>query len=125
MRRLAPLIAVLAAVAGCGGDDDEPGRTATAQPGSTLAVVADEYSFDPQNIVLEGPGELTVALENKGTLAHNLRVIDGGKDIGGTTTFTGGKTLKGTFTVDTGEYRIICTVGSHGDLGMEGKLTVK
>ena len=128
MRRLVPLIAalgVLAGLAGCGDDDDEPGRTVNAKPGSTVQVVADEYSFDPETIVLSGPGELTFELENAGVLAHNLRVFDGAEDIGGTTTFTGGKTLDGTVTVEPGEYELVCTVGNHADLGMVGTLTVK
>lgn len=58
-------------------------------------------------------------------LAHNLRVLDKGEDIGGTPTFTGGKTLPGTVTVEQGEYELVCTVGNHGELGMRGKLTVK
>ena len=126
MRRLLPLTALLLlAPGGCGDDHDEPGRTVTAKSGETVAVVADEYSFDPETIVLTGGGELTVELENVGVLAHNLRVFDGGDEIGGTPTFTGGKTRAGTVTVKPGEYELVCTVGSHADLGMTGKLSVR
>lgn len=125
VRRLVPLIAALAAVAGCGGDDDSPGRTVTVAPGETLEVVADEYSFDPEGIVMEGGGRLTVELKNAGALAHNLRVFDGAGDIGGTPTFSGGQTRPGTVTVRRGEYELVCTVGDHAALGMTGKLTVK
>ena len=125
VRCTVPLIALLLLVPGCGGDDDEPGRTETTKSGETLAVVADEYSFDPENIVLTGGGQLTVALENTGVLAHNLRVIRNGEDIGGTPTFTGGKTREGTVVVEPGEYELVCTVGSHAELGMTGKLTVR
>ena len=126
MRRLLPLTTLLIlAPGGCGGDDDRPGRTVTAKPGTTLTVVADEYSFDPETIVLTGGGELTVELENTGVLAHNLKVFEGGDEVGGTPTFTGGKTRSGTVAVDPGEYELVCTVGNHADLGMTGKLTVK
>jgi plastocyanin len=126
VRRLLPLTALLLlAPGGCGGDDDGPGRTVTTKPGATLAVVADEYSFDPETIVLTGGGELTIELENEGVLAHNLRVFDGGDEVGGTPTFTGGKTRAGTVTVEPGDYELVCTVGDHAALGMTGKLSVR
>ena len=127
MRCIVPLIALVVLIPGCGGndDDDEPGRTATTKSGETLAVVADEYSFDPENIVLTGGRQLTVALENEGVLAHNLRVIKNGADIGGTPTFTGGNTREGSVVVEPGEYELVCTVGNHAELGMVGKLTVR
>ena len=126
MRRLLPLTALLLVVAaGCGDDDDTAGRTVTVQKGEAVTVVAEEYSFDPETIVLTGGGELTVELDNQGTLAHNLRVLDGGKDIGGTPTFVGGEPRTGTVSVVPGEYEILCTVGDHAALGMKGKLTVK
>ncbi len=125
MRRVVPLTLLLAVVAGCGGDDDEPGRTVTAQAGDTITVVADEYSFDPETIVLAGKGELTIELDNQGVLAHNVRVFDGGTDIGGTPTFVGGDARGGTVDVEPGGYDLVCTVGDHADLGMTGKLTVR
>jgi plastocyanin len=126
VRRLLPLTALLVVVAaGCGGDDDTPGRTVTVESGKTVAVVAKEYSFDPETVVLTGGGKLTVELDNQGTLAHNLRVFDGGKDIGGTPTFAGGEPRAGTLDVEPGEYELLCTVGDHAALGMKGKLTVR
>ena len=126
MRRLLPLTAlVFLLVAGCGDDDDEPGRTVNARPGETVDVVAHEYSFDPQTIVLSGAGRFRVRLENDGSLAHNLRVLDGASEIGGTPTFTAGDSREATVRVEPGEYKLECTVGDHASLGMTGKLTVK
>ena len=126
MRRLLPITALLLVVAaGCGDDDDTPGRTVTVKSGNEVAVVAKEYSFDPETIVLTGGGKLTVELDNQGTLAHNLRVFDGGTDIGGTPTFAGGEPRTGTVEVEPGQYEILCTVGDHADLGMKGKLEVR
>ena len=126
MRRLVPLTALLMLVAsGCGGDNESPGRTVTVKPGKTLTVVADEYRFDPDTIVLTGGGKLTVELDNQGTLAHNLRVFEGGNEIGGTPTFAGGEPRGGTVNLTPGTYEFLCTVGDHADLGMKGKLEVR
>ena len=126
MRRFLSLTTLaLLAAGGCGDDDGGPGRTATATPGYAIAVVADEYSFDPETIILEGSGELVVELENEGVLAHNLRVFRGDDDLGGTAAFTGGKTRDATVSVEAGEYRLVCTVGNHAELGMTGKLMVE
>ena len=127
MRRLVPLTALLLAFAGgCGDDDDEPGRTVTANPGDTVDVVADEYSFDPENIELSGPGILRVRLDNQGSLAHNLRVLDGARELGGTPSFIGGEARTGVARIqEPGEYKLVCSVGDHEALGMTGTLTVK
>ena len=126
MRRLLSLTALLAVLAaGCGDDNDTPGRTVTVEKGKTVTVVAKEYSFDPETIVVTAGGKLAVELDNQGTLAHNLRVLDGGKDIGGTPTFAGGEPRTGSVEVQPGEYEILCTVGDHAELGMKGKLEVK
>jgi plastocyanin len=126
VRRLVPLTTlVLVLATGCGDDDDGPGRTVTAKSGQAVYVVADEYSFDPETIVLTGGGELEIELENAGSLAHNLRVFDGGSELGGTPTFSGAQTRSGVVRVEPGEYELVCTVGDHAELGMTGKLTVK
>ena len=125
MRRLLPLIALLLLGAGCGDDDDEPGRTVTVKSGAAVPVVADEYSFDPETIVVTGGGEITFELENKGVLAHNLRVFDQDREVGGTPTFTRDQTKSGSVDLEPGSYKLVCTVGNHADLGMTGELTVR
>jgi plastocyanin len=126
VRRLLPLTALLLLGAGgCGDDDDQPARTVTVKSGASVPVIADEYSFDPETIVVTGGGRLSVDLENRGVLAHNLRVYDGGDDVGGTGTFTGGKTRGAELDLEPGDYELICTVGNHADLGMTGKLSVR
>ena len=126
MRRLLPLIAlVVLGTGGCGDEDDEPGRTVTVKSGTSVPVIADEYSFDPETIVVTGGGDVTFELENSGVLAHNLRVFHGDNEIGGTPTFTGGNTKSGSVSLERGEYEMVCTVGNHADLGMKGKLSVR
>jgi plastocyanin len=126
MRRLAAPCAILLCLAGCGGDDDEePARSVTVNPNSTLVVTGDEYSFDPGRVVVKGAGPVTIRLRNAGELAHNLRVERDGEDIGGTPTFGGGETQAGRVNLEHGRYEMVCTVGDHAELGMRGELEVK
>ena len=126
MRRLAAPCAALLLLAGCGGDGNEGGRrTVTTRGGSTLRVTAKEYSFDPARVVVKGAGPLTIDLRNAGRLAHNLRLRQGGSEIGGTPTFPGGGTESGRVRLQPGTYQFVCTVGDHAELGMRGELQVK
>ena len=127
-----PILAALlgaALLAGCGGDgDDEPGRTATVPATGAIEVVGDEYSFDPETLVVEAgdsQAELEIALRNEGALAHNLKLFRDGDEVGGTPTFQGGETRSGRVVVTTGSYEMVCTVGNHADLGMTGTLEVR
>lgn len=118
----------LAVLGGCG-DDHEAGRTQTIDAAKPLTVVADEYSFDPETIVLTGAErgrvEVRLTLKNEGALAHDLRVERDGDDVGGTPIFQGGRTRSVQFPLEAGEYTTFCSVGNHRELGMDGKLTVE
>jgi plastocyanin len=111
-------------VVGCG-DDGQQGRTVTAPANAELRVAADEYSFDPSTIVLQGAGTLAVTLKNKGSLAHNLKVLRGDEEIGGTPTLPAGGSGSARLNLEHGNYRIICSVGDHEQLGMTGTLRVR
>ena len=125
MRRSALVLALCSLlVLGCG-DDGEQGRTVTAPANAKLRVVGDEYSFDPSTIVLQGAGALAVRLQNEGSLAHNLRVLRGDEEIGGTPTLPAGRTGSARLNLEHGNYRIICSVGDHEQLGMTGTLRVR
>lgn len=119
------LCASLAALSGCGGDDD-PGRTVTVGAGAGLRVNADEYSFDPERIVVEGSSSpLRFSIDNVGSLAHNLHVRDGDRLLGGVRSFPSGEQRTFTIRLAPGTYRLVCTVGDHEDLGMVGELEVR
>ena len=125
MRRFTLTLALCSLlVAGCG-DDDEPGRTVTAPANAKLRVIADEYSFDPSTIVLTGAGTLTLSLRNEGSLAHNLKLFRGDGEIGGTPTLPGGDSDSTRLNLEHGNYRMVCTVGDHEELGMTGTLRVR
>ena len=129
VRRLALASALCTCLlAGCGGGDDgeKSGRTQTVAAGKAVHVVAREYSFDPANVVIRGGGgPVKITLANKGSLAHNLKVEQGDRELGGTPTFQSGRSKSGTVSLDPGSYTMICTVGNHAELGMRGKLEVE
>jgi plastocyanin len=126
MRRLAAPCALLLLAAGCGGGDDESsGRTVTTAPGATVTVEAHEYSFDPDRLVVERPGTVTIRLRNEGDLAHNLRVTRDGDEVGGTPSFPSGGARTAKLRLARGKYEYLCTVGDHAELGMTGELEVK
>jgi plastocyanin len=120
------LLALAVLLSACGGDDGkgERGRTVTVAPGHEARVVAKEYSFDPSTLIVARPGRLRIRLENKGSLAHNLRILRGDTELGGTATFEGGA-RSATVSLRPGVYRMVCTVGDHRELGMSGKLRVR
>jgi plastocyanin len=126
MRRLAAPCALLLLAAGCGGGDGESsGRTVTTAPGATVTVSAHEYAFDPDRLVVERPGTVTIRLRNEGDLAHNLKVERDGQEIGGTPSFAAGGTRTAKLRLARGKYEYLCTVGDHAELGMTGELEVK
>jgi plastocyanin len=126
MHRLAAACTLFLLLMGCGGGDDEgEGRTVTVDSGSTLRVDGREYSFDPSRVVVEGRGGLTVELDNAGSLAHNLRIERGGRDVGGTATLPEGRTGSARVRLAPGTYEMVCTVGDHAELGMRGELEVR
>ncbi len=126
MWRFVPALCLcLALLAGCGADEKAPTRTVRAQAGEPLRVTAREYSFDPGAIVVGGGGELQITLDNRGSLAHNIKVLDDGREVGGTESFPAGQQRATTVQVTPGSYRLVCTVGDHEDQGMVGNLEVR
>ena len=126
MWRLVPALCLCAAaLGGCGGGDDAPSRTVTVAAGEQVRVIAQEYSFDPSGLVVNGGGRLRITLDNRGSLAHNIKVLDDGRDIGGTESFPGGEQRSAAVNVRPGEYRLVCTVGDHEEKGMHGTLDVR
>ncbi len=126
-RPTAAAAAIIALLAGCGGDDgggDGTAPTRTVAAGKTVRVVAKEYSFDPENLSVAS-GRVRLALDNEGALAHNLKVLKGGEELGGTPTFTAGQTRAGLVALRPGRYEIVCTVGDHAQLGMRGTLLAR
>ena len=75
--------------------------------------------------MLNGAGTLRVTLVNEGSLAHNLKLMEDGDEVGGTPSFPGGESRSTRLRVASGSYEFICTVGDHAELGMKGTLEVE
>jgi plastocyanin len=112
------------ALAACGSSDSGSKRTVTARAGQSIQVKAREYSFDPGRIVVPS-GDVRISLTNSGSLAHDLRVEENGRQLGGTPIFQSGETKSATLHLKPGTYRFVCTVGDHEQLGMKGTLVVR
>lgn len=129
MSRSTLLVALLAfcaaAFAGCGDDD----VFRSERP--ILRVELDEYRIVPQNISVK-PGRMKFAVRNTGRLTHNFVVQkeDGpdGKPVelarmGTMQPGATGEPIK--VDLRPGEYRIVCTIANHDDLGQYGTLEVQ
>jgi plastocyanin len=118
------LIALAAAISACGDSDPVPVE------GRTLRVELDEFRVRPENVRV-GSGRLRIVATNVGRLTHNLKVVRLDEEdreappteLGGTGTAQPGETATFTFeSLDPGEYRMVCTITNHDDLGQYGKL---
>ena len=129
VRALVPavLASALLALAGCG--DEDPVRA----DGRELRVELDEFRVIPQNSVVSA-GRLRIVATNVGRLPHNLKVVREDEEdreappteIGGTGTAQPGETATFTFQdLPAGEYRVVCTITNHDDLGQYGDLIVE
>jgi uncharacterized cupredoxin-like copper-binding protein len=123
-----PIVAVLAAIAlvagGCGGDD----VFRTQRP--ILRITLDEYRIVPQDIEVK-PGPIKLVVRNAGRLTHNLVIQVPGKpddkpmQIARVATMQPGQTAAPVkVTLAPGEYRLVCTIANHDDLGQFGTLKV-
>ena len=126
MWRYFPALCACAAVLGdCGGGGDAPTRTVQVGAGESVRVTAKEYSFDPGGLVFNGAGTVRITLDNRGSLAHNIKVLDDGREIGGTESFAAGEKRTAAVEVRPGKYRLVCSVGDHEEKGMRGTLEVR
>ena len=119
------LAALGAGLAGCGDDD----VFRTDRP--ILRMKLDEYRIVPQDIVAK-PGRMKFVVRNTGRLTHNLvlQIPEGpdGKpvEIARVSTMQPGEIgepIK--VTLLRREYRLVCTIANHDDLGQYGKLDVQ
>jgi plastocyanin len=123
------LLAVLATLPVAACDDEEP----VAIEGRALQVRLDEYRIVPQNVRVR-EGRLRIVATNVGRLTHNLEVVKQDEEdleerpieIEGTRTAQPNESEAVTIEhLPAGEYRMICSIANHDDLGQYGRLIVE
>ena len=138
----AAIVTICLLATACSGESEPAGPTAT--PASAidgeLTVIASEWRFGPEGIVLEQGEEVRITLQNDGEIIHNLTVddlqIDLIEDMGsGGFSADDGELLVGAASGDIGtitfiplepgKYVFFCSIGNHRQLGMEGRLIVE
>ena len=126
MKRWAWLVALPVALAltlaACGGGDGDGdgGDGGGDGGGTTLSVQGKEFEFIPDTLSAPADTEVTVELENTGTIEHDFTIDEANLKIATPAT----ETATGTFNLPAGTYAFYCSVPGHRDSGMEGTLTV-
>ena len=132
MRKTLVLAALVAALAGCGGGDDEgaDGTQAetTADSGAaaqTLRIEADPggaLRFTTESLQANA-GEVQIVMENPSSVSHNVAIKGSGVDEKGEIV---GKDEESevSATLQPGTYEFYCSVPGHEAAGMKGELVV-
>lgn len=118
-------------------DNTGGGTAAPAAGGGGAAteatVSASEFAFDPADVQLVAGQEVSVALENGGAVEHNWTVLS--EEITSEAEFSedlvvaqvgntaAGESNDASFTLEPGEYQVICTITGHFDAGMQGTVS--
>ena len=118
MRAAIPLLCAVA-LAGCGGD--EP--TARARDGS-VRIVLDDFSIRPQTVRGDA-GRMRFEVVNRGRAGHNFRLRRGPGEPLKLTTLLPGDSESIAAELPAGDYRMVCTVANHEELGMYGTLVLR
>lgn len=112
----------------CGGGDDDKSRAggetedSPVVSGPKIQVMGKEFSFTPAKVTVKAGQPAIIALENTGSIEHDLTIGDAGFKLQVNSGKTGEKELKVT---KPGTYEFHCSVAGHKDAGMKGELTVE
>ena len=117
-RTIAAAFAALA-LAGCGGS--EPAVEARDRH---VELVLDDFLIRPQNVRAPA-GRLTFTVANRGRLPHNFRLRRRDGEPVAISTMLPGRSGRETVALRRGEYKMLCTVANHEQLGMTGRLVLR
>jgi plastocyanin len=117
-RAIAALVA-LAVVIGCGGE--EP--TAVVRD-DTVEIALDEFLIRPQNVQVTA-GRVAFAVSDRGRLRHSFRLWGADSAPVEIEAIFPSAEIERRADLAPGEYRMVCTVSNHAELGMTGRLVVR
>ena len=134
---LAAFVPLAVGVAACGSDDDSGGST-------EIDVSMEEFEFTPTSWTVAADEEITINLENEGSVEHEWVILQPGVTIESEADLPeteeelladfvywedevgAGESKTLTFTAPAaGTYQIICAIEDHFDAGMNGTLTAE
>jgi plastocyanin len=116
--RVAILVALVApALPGCGDEPDEE------QAPPTTMVTMSKRAFRPSDVNVAAGTPLPV--RNAGSVGHDLKLRQDGKEVGGTQILNPGETQTLEVRFPPGSYEMYCSVPGHEDAGMKGTFTVE
>jgi len=117
--RLTAALVAAALLGGCGGAEP-PARVR----GERVDIVLDDFLLRPQTVRARA-GTLTFDVTNEGRIPHNFRLRRGEGEPLKITTLLPGETGTRRADLPRGDYRMVCTVANHEELGMTGTLVLR
>ena len=125
MKRLAPIVLLVVALAGCGGKGGPKKQAAApAGGGKTIQVKETEFHLAPAKITIASTGSVTFDATNAGKIDHALEIEGNGVEqkIG---TISPGSSGKLTVTLSKkGTYELYCPIDNHRAMGMQATVVV-
>lgn len=140
MKTLVTTIALVVALAACGGSaatsapvpsDSVAGSSApvatpsVAAPSASTAtaITVKDFTLDPKDVRVQG--SVNVAVTNAGPTIHNIAIRDAaGAVVGTTKDLKTGESETITPPLAAGTYDLFCSLAGHESLGIKGTLTV-
>ena len=99
----------------------DPASPAVGTGTSEVAVSLLDFKFEPSEHSILADTDVSIAVTNGGVSVHSYWLEELGQ---GTELVDPGTSVSLTLNLPAGEYRVICTVPGHVELGMVGKLIV-
>jgi plastocyanin len=119
LARAVVAVACIVALAGCGG-----GEPVARVRDHNVRIVLDDFSIRPQTLRARA-GRISFDIVNRGRAGHNFHLRRGPGEPLKVTTLLPGDTESVAADLRAGDYRMVCTVANHEELGMYGTLVLR